>query len=95
MAGKNQAALAVCAQTKAMFPFTLGNDCIIQCEEKVKLLGVDFNLSFKCCISNICKKASRQLGVLKGIGKNLCKLGQIYGTPECLIRLLCMMISCL
>ena len=28
-------------------------------------------------MSNICKKASRQLGILKRIGKNICKLGKL------------------
>ena len=45
----------------------LGNGCIIQCEDEVKLLGVtiDFKLKFDLHVSNICKKASRQLGFLK------------------------------
>jgi hypothetical protein len=44
----------------------------------VKLLGVaiDFKLNFNENISNICKKASRQLNVLKRICKNLTKLGK-------------------
>ena len=39
----------------------------------VKLLGVtiDFRLIFDIHISNICKNASRQLNVLKRIGKHL------------------------
>jgi hypothetical protein len=39
----------------------------IKCEKEVKLLGVtiDFELKFNSHISNICKKASRQLNVLK------------------------------
>lgn len=59
--------------------FNLGGDCIINCDEEVKLLGVtiDFKLKFDIHISNICKKASKQLGVLKRIGKNLCKLGKL------------------
>ena len=50
----------------------------IKCEE-VKLLGVtiDFQLNFKSHVSIICKKASRQLNVLKRIGKYLCKLGKL------------------
>ena len=45
----------------------------IECETEVKLLGVtiDFKLNFNEHISNICKKASRQLNVLKRIGKHL------------------------
>ena len=38
----------------------------IQCEEKVKLLGVtfDYMLNFEAHIANICKKAARQINVL-------------------------------
>ena len=45
----------------------------IECETEVQLLGVtiDFKLNFNEHISNICKKASRQLNVLKRIGKHL------------------------
>jgi hypothetical protein len=45
----------------------------IDCEKEVKLLGVtiDCQLKFNTHISNICKKASRQLNVLKRIGKHL------------------------
>ena len=55
----------------------LGGDCIINCDEEVKFLGVTiaFKLKFDIHVSNICKNASEQLGVLKRIGKNLCKLG--------------------
>jgi hypothetical protein len=51
----------------------------IECETEVKLLGVtiDFKLNFNEHISNICKKASRQLNVLKRIGKHLTKLGKL------------------
>ena len=51
----------------------------IKCEDDVNLLGltIDFNLNFNKHISNLCKKASRQLNVLKRIGKNLCKLGKL------------------
>ena len=60
---------------------------IVNCEDSVKLLGVtiDFKLDFDEHISNVCKKASRQLNVLKRIGGNvlkrigghLCKLGKL------------------
>ena len=55
------------------------DDNIIKCEEHVKLLGVtiDFQLNFDLHISNVCKKASRQLNVLKRIGRNLCRLGKL------------------
>ena len=43
----------------------------ITCDEKFKLLGVDidFKLSFENDISNLCKKAAKQLNVLKRMGK--------------------------
>jgi hypothetical protein len=51
----------------------------LPCEESVKLLGVtlDFKLSFNDHIAELCKKTSRQLNVLKRIGRHLstqCKL---------------------
>ena len=51
----------------------------IDCEKEVKLLGVtiDCQLKFNTHISNICKKASRQLNVLKRIGKHLTKFGRL------------------
>ena len=51
----------------------------IKCEKEVKLLGItiDFELNFNTHISNICKKASRQLNVLKRLGKYLNKLGKL------------------
>ena len=55
------------------------NGNIIKCEDEVKLLGVtiDFELNFNTHIANICKKASRQLNILKRIGKYLTKLGRL------------------
>ena len=43
----------------------------ITSEEEVKLMGVDidFKLSFENYISNLCKKAAKQLNVLKRIVK--------------------------
>ena len=54
------------------------DDNIIKCEEHVKLLGVtiDFQLNFDLHISNVCKKASRQLNVLKRIGKKIMQIGE-------------------
>ena len=51
----------------------------IECDTEVKLLGVtiDYLLKFDVHVSNICKKASRQLHVLKRIGKHLTKLGRL------------------
>ena len=45
----------------------------IECEENVKLLGVelDSHLKFDVHISSMCKKASQQINVLKRIGKYL------------------------
>ena len=45
----------------------------IKCEDSVKLLGVtiDFKLNFEIYISNICRKAARQINVLLRIGKYL------------------------
>ena len=61
------------------FPtYNLDNN-IIHCEDHVKLLGVtiDFKLSYDLHISNVCKKASRQLNMLKRIGRNVCRLGKL------------------
>jgi hypothetical protein len=51
----------------------------ILCENEVKLLGVpiDCQLKFNTHISEICRKTSRQLNVLKRIGKHLSKLGRL------------------
>ena len=51
----------------------------ITCEENVKLLGitVDSHLNFDKHISEICKKASQQLNILKRIGKYLNRLGHL------------------
>jgi polyribonucleotide nucleotidyltransferase len=48
------------------------NGINLSCEDEVKLLGVtiDFKPNFNTHISNICKKAARQLNVLKRIGKH-------------------------
>ena len=55
------------------------NGNIIKCEDEVKLLGVtiDFELNLNAHIANICKKAPRQLNILKRIGKYLTKLGRL------------------
>ena len=53
--------------------FNLDNN-MMKCEENIKLLGVtiDFQLTFNDHVSNIhvCKRASKQLNVLKQIGKH-------------------------
>ena len=62
-------AIAVGKRTKDdNIVFNLENN-FINCEDHVKLLGVtiDFKFNFDLHISNVCKKASRQLNVLKRI----------------------------
>ena len=58
--------------------FNLNNNTI-KCDDEVKLLGItiDFKLNFNNHISNICKKAARQLNVLKRIGTHLNKLSKL------------------
>ena len=50
---------------------TLGNDTVLTSESQVKALGVmiDSNLNFSSHVSNICKKAARQLNALSRISK--------------------------
>ena len=45
----------------------------ITCEDSVKLLGVtiDFMLNFDTHVSNICRKAAKQINVLLCIGRHL------------------------
>ena len=52
---------------------------IIKIEDEVKLLGVtiDYELKFNSHNTNICRKASRQLNVLKWMGKYLNRLGKL------------------
>ena len=51
----------------------------IKCEENVTLLGVniDFMLSFDDHVTDICDKASKQLTVLKRLGRFLTKQGKL------------------
>ena len=51
----------------------------IKYDDEVKILGVtfDFMLNFNYHISNICKKASQQLNVLKRIGLHLNRLSKL------------------
>jgi hypothetical protein len=55
------------------------NGNIIKTEGEVKLLGVtiDYELKFNSHITNICRKASRQLNVLNRMGKYLNRLGKL------------------
>jgi hypothetical protein len=52
---------------------------ILSCEETVKLLGIDidYQLKFDQHISNLCRKASQQLNVLKRLGSYLTKLNKL------------------
>ena len=58
--------------------FQIGNTNI-KCEDNVTLLGVniDFMLKFDDHVSDICKKASKQLAVLKRLGRFLIKQGKL------------------
>ena len=51
----------------------------IKCEDNVTLLGIniDFMLRFDDHVSQICKRASKQLAVLKRIGRFLNKQGKM------------------
>ena len=51
----------------------------IKCDDNVTLLGVnlDFMLKFDAHVSEICKKASKQLAVLKRLGRFLTKQGKL------------------
>ena len=66
-------AVAVGERTHGERPTFRIGEAEIECDETVKLLGVDidFRLNFDNQISNICKKASQQINVLKRIGKFL------------------------
>ena len=72
---------AICMGKKAhdnIESFQIGQTNI-KCEENVTLLGIniDFMLKFDDYISEICKKASKQLAVLKLLGSFLTKQGKL------------------
>ena len=72
---------AICLGKKAnekITSFHISNTDI-QCEDNVTLLGVniDFLLKFDSHVTDICKKASKQVAVLKRIGKFLTKQGRM------------------
>jgi hypothetical protein len=46
-------------------------------ELTVKLLGIDIDYQFNQHISNLCRKASQQLNVLKRLGSYLTKLNKL------------------
>ena len=51
----------------------------IKCDDNVTLLGInlDYILKFDTHVSEICKKASQQLAVLKRLGRFLTKQGKL------------------
>lgn len=72
---------AICVGKKShdiIKSFTIG-DTVITCDYNVTLLGVniDFMLKFDDHVSDICRKASKQLAVLKRIGRFLKKQGKM------------------
>ena len=58
--------------------FRIG-DTDIPCEDNVTLLGIniDFMMKFDDHVTDICKKASKQLAVLKRLGRFLTKQGKL------------------
>jgi hypothetical protein len=73
------------------------DDIDILCEENVSLLGVniDYLLKFDDHVSEICKKASRQLAVLKRIGKFLTKQGRLIICLWSMLKCLGSLLTCL
>ena len=55
------------------------SDTQINCEDVVKLLGVDidYQLNFDQHISNLCRKAGQQLNVLKSLSHFLSRLNKL------------------
>ena len=64
--------------TRNITHFTFENTTI-HCENSVVLLGIeiDHSLTFNTHIANICKKAARQLAVLKRLGHLLTRQGKL------------------
>lgn len=71
--------IAVGKRTFAKNPSIQIQQNILSCEETVKLLGIDidYQLKFDAHISNLCRKASQQLNVLKRIGSFLNRLNKL------------------
>ena len=72
---------AICIGKKthdAIEQFQIGST-LIKCEDNVTLLAVniDFKLNFNDHVSEICRKASKQLAVLKRLGRFLTKQGKL------------------
>ena len=76
---ENFQAMAIGKKSRDEFTSFSVNGTDVLCEQEVKLLGItiDFMLSFNTHISNLCKKTSHQLNVLKRIGKYLTLQGKI------------------
>ena len=73
-------AIAIGKRTFEKSPvFELKGSIFIECEDVVKLLGIDidYQLKFDKHVNNLCRKASQQLAVLKRIGKHLCHLSKL------------------
>ena len=72
-------AIAAGKRTHEKSPSLKFGSIVIKCDEVVKLLGIDidFRLYFNNHISNICKKASQQLNVLKRIWNRLSRLNKL------------------
>ena len=71
--GKRFVHIAVGKKAHALKPTFNIQGADIECTDDVKLLGVtiDYRMNFDKHISNLCKKAARQINVLRRIGKYL------------------------
>ena len=71
--------LAVGKKTFSKNPSIQIQQNTLSCEETVKLLGIDidYQLKFDEHISNLCRKASQQLNVMKRLGSCLTKLNRL------------------
>jgi hypothetical protein len=71
--------LAVGKKTFEKSPSMQIQNSNLSCETVVKLLGIDidYQLNFDLHISNLCRKASQQLNILKRLGPFLSKLNKL------------------
>jgi hypothetical protein len=71
--------LAVGKKTFEKSPSIQIQNSNLSCETVVKLLGIDIDylLNFDLHISNLCRKASQQLNILKRLGPFLSKLNKL------------------
>ena len=72
-------AIAVGQRTSSKSPVFMVGGAAISCDSTVKLLGVDidFKLNFDQHISDLLKKAARQLNIIKRIGRNFNVLNKL------------------